>query len=174
MDRGSWRATVHRVAKSWTWLKGFSMHAQGQYYGPEPLNLWSLIQLCELYPLSNPEGRVLHFYWFVDSPWLSLAKWSLAASLQFLLPTFHFILSICVFWLSFLCVCLSSLPIRVLVIFNPHSKDLIWTWLHLQRLYFQIGSYSQVVGSRTSTYLSWMDTIPHITLTILLDLSPSF
>ena len=27
MDRGAWRATVHRVAKSWTQLKQLSMHA---------------------------------------------------------------------------------------------------------------------------------------------------
>ena len=26
MDRGAWQATVHGVAKSWTWLKWFSMH----------------------------------------------------------------------------------------------------------------------------------------------------
>ena len=26
MDRGAWQATVHRVAKSWTWLKRPSMH----------------------------------------------------------------------------------------------------------------------------------------------------
>ena len=27
MDRGAWRATVYGVTKSWTWLKGLSMHA---------------------------------------------------------------------------------------------------------------------------------------------------
>ena len=27
-DRGAWRATVHRVPKSWTWLKGLSMHME--------------------------------------------------------------------------------------------------------------------------------------------------
>ena len=27
MDRGAWQATVHRVAKSWTWLKQLSTHA---------------------------------------------------------------------------------------------------------------------------------------------------
>ena len=27
MDRGAWRAIVHRFAKSWTWLKQLSMHA---------------------------------------------------------------------------------------------------------------------------------------------------
>ena len=27
MDRGAWRPTVHRVAKSWTRLKGLPMHA---------------------------------------------------------------------------------------------------------------------------------------------------
>ena len=26
MDRGAWRATVHRVTKSWTWLKPLSKH----------------------------------------------------------------------------------------------------------------------------------------------------
>ena len=26
MDRGAWQATVHRVAKSWTWLKQLSTH----------------------------------------------------------------------------------------------------------------------------------------------------
>ena len=28
MDRGAWRATVHRVTKSWTWLKWLSTHAR--------------------------------------------------------------------------------------------------------------------------------------------------
>ena len=26
MDRGAWQTTVHRVTKSWTWLKQLSMH----------------------------------------------------------------------------------------------------------------------------------------------------
>ena len=28
MDRGAWRATVHRVAKSWTQLKRLNVHTQ--------------------------------------------------------------------------------------------------------------------------------------------------
>ena len=28
MDKGTWQATVHGVAKSWTWLKWFNMHAR--------------------------------------------------------------------------------------------------------------------------------------------------
>ena len=28
MDRGAWWATVHGIAKSWTWLKQFSMHLE--------------------------------------------------------------------------------------------------------------------------------------------------
>ena len=28
MDRGAWWATVHRVAKSWAWLKRLSMHTR--------------------------------------------------------------------------------------------------------------------------------------------------
>ena len=31
MDRGAWQATVHRIAKSWTWLKQLSMHACNVY-----------------------------------------------------------------------------------------------------------------------------------------------
>ena len=31
MDKGVWRATVHRVAKSWTWLKRLSMHASDAF-----------------------------------------------------------------------------------------------------------------------------------------------
>ena len=31
MDRGAWWATVHGVAKSWTWLKRLSMHAHRQH-----------------------------------------------------------------------------------------------------------------------------------------------
>ena len=30
MDRGAWRATVHRVTQSWTQLKGLSTHAPVQ------------------------------------------------------------------------------------------------------------------------------------------------
>ena len=32
MDRGAWWATVHRVAKSWTWLKWLSTHARTHIY----------------------------------------------------------------------------------------------------------------------------------------------
>ena len=36
MDRGAWRAIVHRVTKSQTWLKRLSMHhACGYIYSPE-------------------------------------------------------------------------------------------------------------------------------------------
>ena len=31
MDRGAWWGTVHRVAKSWTWLKHLSMHTTNIY-----------------------------------------------------------------------------------------------------------------------------------------------
>ena len=38
MDRGAWWATVHRVAKSWTWLRQLSMHKE-----PSRLNWMSLL-----------------------------------------------------------------------------------------------------------------------------------
>ena len=49
MDRGAWWATVHRVAKSWQWLKQLSRHARGS-------SKWKLtvvaVQLCPT--LCNP------------------------------------------------------------------------------------------------------------------------
>ena len=32
MDRGTWQATVHRLAKSWTWLKQLSTHTHIYLY----------------------------------------------------------------------------------------------------------------------------------------------
>ena len=32
MDRGAWRAAVHRVAKSWTHLKQLNMHSMKKIY----------------------------------------------------------------------------------------------------------------------------------------------
>ena len=37
MRRGAWWATVHRVPKSWTWLKGLSIHAAQSMNYPELL-----------------------------------------------------------------------------------------------------------------------------------------
>ena len=34
MDRGTWWATVHRVTRSWTWLKWLSTHAQTSIIAP--------------------------------------------------------------------------------------------------------------------------------------------
>ena len=43
MDRGAWRAAVHRVAQSWTRLKRFSMRAWKDY-SPRVLLLDFLIK----------------------------------------------------------------------------------------------------------------------------------
>ena len=43
MDRGAWRATVHRIIKSWTWLKWLSKHAWSNFYensNEKALNWW--------------------------------------------------------------------------------------------------------------------------------------
>ena len=45
MDRGAWQATVHGIAKSWTWLKQLSMHAAATATAKSP-------QLCPT--LCNP------------------------------------------------------------------------------------------------------------------------
>ena len=36
MDRGAWQTAVHRVAKSWTWMRQLSMHACSSSTGMAP------------------------------------------------------------------------------------------------------------------------------------------
>ena len=40
VDRGAWWATVHRVAKSWTWLKQLSMHTRMLSININSLSKW--------------------------------------------------------------------------------------------------------------------------------------
>ena len=49
IDRGAWQATVHGVAKIWTWLKQFSMHEQWEHitniFKPTVL-FWKVTLVC--------------------------------------------------------------------------------------------------------------------------------
>ena len=42
MDRGTWRATVHRVAKSWTWLSHKGASSQGCGFSSGHVWMWEL------------------------------------------------------------------------------------------------------------------------------------
>ena len=71
MDRGAWWATVHRVAKSWTWLKGLSMHActrKGNSYLMQRylLTLW-LLFLIWVYKGSHYKNVLLSLEWLTIS-----------------------------------------------------------------------------------------------------------
>ena len=59
MDRGAWWATVHRVAKSQTWLKRLSTHAQGEFLG-----------------LSLPQKELCPDFLGVNHPAATLQSWS--------------------------------------------------------------------------------------------------
>ena len=64
MDRGSWQATVHRVAKSPTRLKGLSMHACTPVRIKPSVLQWMNGQTTEVYPfngifLSNKMDKLL-------------------------------------------------------------------------------------------------------------------
>ena len=55
MDRGAWQATVHGIAKSWTWLKQLSMHAAATATAK---SLQSCPTLCN--PIdSSPSGSTI-------------------------------------------------------------------------------------------------------------------
>ena len=84
MDRGSWQATVHGVAQSWTRLKQLSMQAHTTHYGepnvvPRPnicfhewmilLQIYSVIQKAEkltknICPLENKCLIAISFFKF--------------------------------------------------------------------------------------------------------------
>ena len=64
MDRGSWWATVHRVAKSWTWLKQLSTGSQG--FTPEFTTLDQATS-CSPPLMANSKG-----WWREGTPHTSL------------------------------------------------------------------------------------------------------
>ena len=59
MDRGAWQATLHRVTKSRTWLKWFSMHSSsvpGFFIGSPLISSYAYFQ-----------GSFLFMYWIIPS-----------------------------------------------------------------------------------------------------------
>ena len=61
MDRGAWKATVHGVTKSRTWLKWFSTAQQHLLLFIVVVQLLSCIWLCDLMDCSMPGFSVLHY-----------------------------------------------------------------------------------------------------------------
>ena len=59
MDRGAWRATVHRVTQNWTWLRGCSTHFCSANLSYNPVlyipNAYSVLPLECLIDISNNE-----------------------------------------------------------------------------------------------------------------------
>ena len=49
MDRGAWWATVHGVAKSWTWLSDLSTAQQSLYYSFDNSIIWFNSRLASVY-----------------------------------------------------------------------------------------------------------------------------
>ena len=77
MDRGAWWAAVHRVTKSWTRLKGLSMHAQGNLSLPWGLSGKESACPCRRHKLNPGSGRQIprRRKWFpipVSSPGKSM------------------------------------------------------------------------------------------------------
>ena len=65
-DRGAWRATVHRVAKSWTQLKQLSVH----YF----VNVLEVLKL--MFPSLSPLTPLTYFLHFVPSwSWMKARNW---------------------------------------------------------------------------------------------------
>ena len=67
MDRRAWRATVHGVTKSWTWLKGLNMHVRKDALP------WSLLRLVLLDGLV--QSNKFHPYLACRNSTLTLIRW---------------------------------------------------------------------------------------------------
>ena len=76
MDRGAWRATIHGITKSQTWLKQLSMHthksvykikiSEGTQLGPKDIDILALIVIGKLLPEKVP------ICISIDSIWMSI------------------------------------------------------------------------------------------------------
>ena len=78
MDRRAWQATVHRLAKSWTQLKQFSMHVQTQRWMASAMasvNLWlTLVNVSKLGTIRNhkEDDKYPSFYHPDLNSWMSI------------------------------------------------------------------------------------------------------
>ena len=116
MDRGAWWATVHGVAKSWTWLKQLSMHTRVDELGSLIINVINektspqdmvivIFIMCTIY-VSCAEQSVKFCVQYVISPFphLSLDPFPFfplfLPSLLPLSPSLHSILSFLLLFLS--------------------------------------------------------------------------
>ena len=78
MDRRAWQATVHRLAKSWTQLKQFSMHVQTQRWmasARASVNLWlTLVNVSKLGTIRNhkEDDKYPSFYHPDMNSWMSI------------------------------------------------------------------------------------------------------
>ena len=86
MDRGDWRATVHGVAKSQTWLKWLSMHththAPKWCWGPQEIVRWaSSLNKCDLVQITQslPPN---HFFFFEVPEWNNWCVTTLSCQLS--------------------------------------------------------------------------------------------
>ena len=77
MDKGAWWATVHRVAKSQTWLKWLSMHTTHNWFALSGLDWLSQTWLLLRFPSTVAQAvfRVLSFSRKLKFPsWLWLSR----------------------------------------------------------------------------------------------------
>ena len=136
MDRGEWQATVHRIAKSWTWLKQLSMHSHiiinhrksHTSSNSRPIFEWASIWIVGIentyYQLQFKSVNVI----VVQSPsrvWLSVTPWthqaSLSLTIYWSLPKFMSIESV--------------MPSNHLILYHPlllpptkNSDICLWPW----------------------------------------------
>ena len=74
IDRGAWRATAHKVAKSWKWLKWLSMQHANE---SRVLVMFSTFQALFYHFLGSRnacyclEDLITSDRWKIDSPWCS-------------------------------------------------------------------------------------------------------
>ena len=70
MDRGAWKSIVHRVAKSWTWLKQVSTYTYVQFFQHHILKVVSLFLLNSLHIFAQNQLSIYAggYFWILFFP----------------------------------------------------------------------------------------------------------
>ena len=122
MDGGTWWATVHGVAKSWTQLSDFTSHV---YYFP--MLIWFKFNLEVFTELSSVQS--LSHVWLFATPWITARQASLSITNSQSSPKLMCIKSVMPSSHLILChpfLLLSSIPPSIWVFSNESTLRMRW------------------------------------------------
>ena len=126
MDRGAWKATVHGVAKSWTWLSDFMFMLWSQMQAPYPIAFKFLYFQCTYTPFKT-EIIVVNFKRNKNLPIIFLINFLICNKILEILKYF---------WTAYFVLKASQISARSTydILLLTSLCKIIW-WIQLQTMY---------------------------------------